>query len=81
MTIKLENLGKRACIGTAFAIMIDGSTVGTAYRNDSGKRRGMYSFQDFTGSRARLLVHAEKLAEALRIERAADLHAYEGSLN
>jgi hypothetical protein len=62
--VKLENTGK-SLHGTAFAIKRDGEKVGTAYRIESGKHRGLYTFgtgsDTFTGSRARLIAHVEAL--------------------
>lgn len=53
--VKLINIGKAANLGTAFAVMESGKRLGTAYRQDSGDKRGMYSFNDEMFSRERLI--------------------------
>jgi hypothetical protein len=59
--ITLKNMGKAVNLGTAFAVFRDGVKLGTAYRAESGDRRGNYSFGEFNGSRARLLAHVEAI--------------------
>jgi hypothetical protein len=44
---------------TAFTVRRDGAPIGTAFRHDSGPRRGIYTFRDYTGSRALLIKHLE----------------------
>lgn len=60
--ITFINKGKSANFGTVFYVMRNDEKVGVAYRAESGKRRGIYSFGNFTGSRARLAAHVETLA-------------------
>jgi len=61
--IKLKNLGKAVLATgteTAFAVEHNGKPLGTAYRADSGSKRGNYTFGKFFGSRARLISYVEE---------------------